>query len=275
MRIHAVLVLREVGRLRRQAMRRRRIGHVAQASEAPAGSPRPHDVLADQPIRRGRSLPGLPLAEHRPKAIRQAFVEAAGLVLIAQLQGVLGDTMGQLVANHIIAAGEIDEDVAVAIAVDHLAAVPERVIVIGAVVHRRQQRHARAIDRIAPEGCRVERRDLPGGGERLLDRCIRRGSGVGNRQAGQRLAVVQVIDQDAGRCGQAYRQTRLAMNLGREIARFVAHAAKRPVDAQCGAEVGAHGVRQRAILGQLFQDAFGNDVAMAEIHNSLQGWLRA
>src|SRR4051812_13725801 len=118
-RIHARRDLGVLRRLRRQAVLGRRIGHVAQADEALCLGVRPHDVGTDQPVGGLDVLLLLPLPEHRAEADGHALVEAAGLALVGELQRVLGDAVRQLVADDVVAGGEVDEDIAVAIAVHH------------------------------------------------------------------------------------------------------------------------------------------------------------
>ena len=59
-------------------------------------------------------------------------LSAPGLALVDQAGGVLGDRVGELVAEHVDRLGEPVEDLAVAVAEDQLLAVPERVVVVRA-----------------------------------------------------------------------------------------------------------------------------------------------
>ncbi len=62
----------------------------------------------------------------------------------------LGDAVGQLVADHVQGDGEVEEDLPVPVAEDHLLTVPERVVVLAVVVHGRVQRQSGAVDGVAP-----------------------------------------------------------------------------------------------------------------------------
>ena len=92
-------------------------------------------------------------------------MERAGLALVVQAGGVLGDPVGELVADDVEAAGERQEDHAVAVAEDHLGAVPEGVVVAGAEVHRGDQRQALAVERVATVRLLPQ---LPGGAEPVV-----------------------------------------------------------------------------------------------------------
>ena len=120
---------------------------------------------ADQPVGLVGALPEQPLLDEHPEHVGDRLVERAGLVLVVQAGGVLGDAVGELVADDVDAAGERQEDDAVTVAEDHLGAVPEGVVVAGAVVHARDQRQALAVERVAAVGLLPQ---LPGGAEPVV-----------------------------------------------------------------------------------------------------------
>src|SRR5579883_65428 len=102
-------------------------------------------------------------------------------------------------ANDIVSLGEVDEDVAITIAISHLSAIPECVVVFNAVMDRRDERHASVVDRVSTKQLLVKVDD-----SRRLDegplRCrIRRRSGVGYRGTRQRGAVMTIENRDGRR----------------------------------------------------------------------------
>ena len=106
----------------------------------------------DQPVGRGGVLAEGLLLDQRPEHVGDALVERARLALVDQRRRVLGDPVGELVADHVDRDGEPVEDGAVAVAEDHLGAVPERVVVATAVVHRAEQREPLAVEGVAAVG---------------------------------------------------------------------------------------------------------------------------
>ena len=50
--------------------------------------------------------------------------------------------MRQFVTDHIVALGEIDEELTVAVAIEHLRTIPHRVVEINAIVDGGQERHS-------------------------------------------------------------------------------------------------------------------------------------
>ena len=89
---------------------------------------------ADQPVGLVGGLAEQPLLEAGAEDVGDRLVERAGLALVGEAGGVLGDGVGELVAEHVDRLGEPLEDAAVAVAEDQLGAVPERVVVVAAVV---------------------------------------------------------------------------------------------------------------------------------------------
>src|SRR6185436_3625272 len=78
-------------------------------------------------------------------------------------RGELGDPVRQLMGDHVDGCGEAPEDTAVGVAVNHLTAVPERVLEGLAVVHGGVETHAPAIDGCTPKdvGEKIVRRAAP------------------------------------------------------------------------------------------------------------------
>src|SRR5262245_41300468 len=122
--IHARRNLGILRRLRCKAMLRGRISHVAQTGETSRLRSRANYVVPNQPIGTFDVLLTLPLAEHRPEAVRHALVQTTCFIRVVKLQAVLGDTVGQLMSNDIVSVCEVDENAVVAIAVKHLRSGP-------------------------------------------------------------------------------------------------------------------------------------------------------
>ena len=120
-----------------------RVGHVAQS---PPLEIRPENAGADQPVGLIRGLVQGPLLYERAEHIRHGFVQRAGLILIAELGRKLRDAVRQLMGDDFDRAGEIAENLSVAIAVDHLLAVPKGIVVILAIMNGGQQCAAVAVD---------------------------------------------------------------------------------------------------------------------------------
>src|SRR5260370_13095069 len=85
MRIHTRRYLGILRRLRRKAMLRGRVGHVAQTDEAPRLRSRAHYVVANQPIGSFCVPLSFPLSEHLPEAFRGASSTSTPLVLLSRL----------------------------------------------------------------------------------------------------------------------------------------------------------------------------------------------
>ncbi|MEY9488681.1 hypothetical protein RKD26_004475 [Streptomyces calvus] len=110
------------------------------------GASRPR---ADQPVGLRRRLAQRVLLDQRAEDVRHGLVERAGLAEVRQVRGVLRDAVRELVADDVDGDGEVEEDLAVPVAEDHLLAVPEGVVVLPVVVHRRDHRQAVAVDGVA------------------------------------------------------------------------------------------------------------------------------
>ncbi|VVN43432.1 hypothetical protein PS682_05665 [Pseudomonas fluorescens] len=105
--------------------------------------------LADQPIGVLRALLQRVLLDQRTEYVRQRFVQRPGLVEVHQLGLVLGDTMGQLMPDHVKGHREAVEQLRVSIAKHHLGRVPEGIVVVLAKMHGRVQCHAGVVDGVA------------------------------------------------------------------------------------------------------------------------------
>src|SRR6476620_5340472 len=101
-RIDAGPDMRVYGRLWRKAMLRVWSGHVAQAGIAALQCRGSHNVFADEPVGLLDGLIFFPLTEHRAETVRQALIQAAGVVRVVKLKTVLGHAMGQLVADDVV-----------------------------------------------------------------------------------------------------------------------------------------------------------------------------
>ena len=137
-------------------------------------------VGADQPVRLGGGVAELALLDHDPGDVRHVLVQRAGLALVLERRLVLDHAVAELVADHVERLREAREDLAVAVAEHHPAAVPERVRVLLAVVHDAAQRHVLVVDRVAAEDVLPEVPGLPEAVERL----------VGRRVAGRLVVLV-------------------------------------------------------------------------------------
>jgi hypothetical protein len=88
--------------------------------------------------------------------IGEMFVQRARLILVDQRGGVLRDAVRQFVADDVERFGEAVEQLSVAVAVDHLLPVPQRVRVVHAVVNRGVERETASVDGAASVNLRVE-----------------------------------------------------------------------------------------------------------------------
>jgi hypothetical protein len=182
----------------------RRVAHVAEPVVAGAVL---DDVLADQPVRRpGRvGLLRVGVVLHRvAHHVAERLVEGAGLVLVDEVGGELGDAVRHLVAVHVQAAGQRQAGAPVAVAVGHELAVPEGVAVARGVVHLRDDPQALVVQAVAVEHLAVEVVDDPGVVVRVDCRGLARGGdplvevpdvvGVGHHHAaGLHRGVLQVV----------------------------------------------------------------------------------
>src|SRR5206468_1606653 len=121
------------------------------------------------------------------------------LVRVGEAEAVLRHAVGELMANNVVALREIDEDVAVAVTVGHLAAVPECVVVLDAEVDRGSQPHPGVVDRVSAEQFFVKLGDTCRLHEGLLGCRIGRSFGFGHQGARQCSAVIAIENRDRGR----------------------------------------------------------------------------
>ena len=187
---------------RRVVVRRAGRGHVAQRPRLDARARR-----CPAPISQSASAGGLaeqPLLEAGGEDVGDRLVERAGLVAVDQPGGVLGDGVGELVAEHVDRLGEPAEDLPVAVAEDQLGAVPERVVVVLPVVHGQADRRAVAVVRRPPVDLLEQRQRAGDPGRGLVDRDVarrsaRRRSAPGRRAASVSLSAVCTIQAGRGR----------------------------------------------------------------------------
>ena len=76
---------------------------------------------------------------------------APGLILIGELRRELSDAMGQFMCDDIQRGGETLENHAIAVAIHHLPAIPECIVVVLAVMNRRDQRLPMIVHGLAPK----------------------------------------------------------------------------------------------------------------------------
>jgi hypothetical protein len=79
------------------------------------------------------------LLDHGAENVGHRFVQRAGLIVIGELRRELGDAMGQFMRDDVQRGGETLENHAVAVAINHLPAVPEGIVVFLTVMDRRDQ----------------------------------------------------------------------------------------------------------------------------------------
>jgi hypothetical protein len=103
---------------------------------------------ADEPVRLGRLDVVDVLVDQHTADVREALVQSAALTLIFQAGGVVRHPVEHLVADD-RANDEPSEDDLVAVTVDHLPLVEERVVVQPVIVARADQVEALVVERIA------------------------------------------------------------------------------------------------------------------------------
>ncbi len=149
----------------RVVVRRAGVRHRPQRPTVDAGQ---EDPLPDQPVGGRSVLAEVALLDARPEDVRHRLVQRPGLALVDEVGGELGDRVGQLVAQHVDRLGEPPEDLAVPVAEHQLGAVPEGVVVVLLVVHRRHDGRAPVVVGVAAVvGEQRQRLGDPGG--RLVD----------------------------------------------------------------------------------------------------------
>jgi hypothetical protein len=83
-----------------------------------------------------------------PEDVGHGFIQRARLEEYSELRLVLGHSMRELMADDVERDREAIEDLSVTVAKHHLLAVPERVVVVLAEVHRRIERQPLVVDRV-------------------------------------------------------------------------------------------------------------------------------
>ena len=177
-------------------VRRSGLHHRAQRAGVDPGQ---EQSLPDQPVRLVRRLGPEELLGHGREYVADALVQRAGLVLIDQPRGELGDPVGELVSHHVRRLGEPVEHHAVAVAEHQLSPVPEGVVIVDPIVDSNHQRGAVSVHRAPPELIGEHVQHLARGVVRLVHRGVADGriahrTGDGARQ---RLGVGGGVD-DAG-----------------------------------------------------------------------------
>ena len=158
----------------------------------------PEQAGAEEPVRSGRGLLQRVLLDQRAEDVGEVLVERAGLAGVRQARAVLRHAVRQLVRDDVERFGEAREQLAVAVAVEHLPPVPLRVVEMRAVVHGRLQRHAAAVDGVAFVDLAIKVVRL----RRAVLRFLRRGvRASAQRRSRQVAAVARVVDRDALRVG--------------------------------------------------------------------------
>ncbi len=158
------------------------------------------DLGADQPAGLPRRLLLLVLLRQRPEDVGEALVQGSRLVLVDEPAGELDHAVGELVADHRERAGERREDHPVAVAVGHLLAVPESVVVVAAHVDARDHGEAVAVEGVAAVDLEVEPEDVAGALVRLGDLVVRGllAALVEDQGARQRRLRLGVVDLAVG-----------------------------------------------------------------------------
>lgn len=152
---------------------------------------------ADQPVGLGGGLAERVLLDEGAEDVRHGLVERARLAEVRQVRRVLGDAVAELVADDVDRDGEVEEDLAVAVAEHHLFAVPEGVVVVALVVHGRVQRQPGAVDRVALVRLEEQLERGTQARVRAVDRGVLAGfvALAAHLPAGQVRAVAGVVDR--------------------------------------------------------------------------------
>ena len=147
-----VLRLRVLANLR-IVVGRSRIFHRAQRH---SGHCRREETRADQPVGLIHGLPEHPLLHHRAEDVGHRLVQCAGLPRVFKSRGILRDAVGELMTDYVQVQRETVEKLAIPVAINHLAPVPESVVVLLAVVHGGIQAQSVVVHGIAPQYLLVE-----------------------------------------------------------------------------------------------------------------------
>ena len=89
---------------------------------------RPHDRGADPPVGLGGRLLLLPMQRHHAEHVREMLVQRSRFVPISEPAGVSDHTVAQFMGHHIEPLRESDELLPIAVAIDHLLAIPEGIV---------------------------------------------------------------------------------------------------------------------------------------------------
>src|SRR5678815_2455257 len=173
----------------------RRPGRLHRAESYAADAAR-EETFAYQPVRPLRRLPLGVLLEQRTEYVGHMFVQRAGLVLIFESGGKLCYAVRQFVADYVDAFRKAIEDLAIAVAVNHLLTIPEGVIEIAAKMNGGIEPHPTVVDRVPIVDHLVEVIGLTGSREGLVYADIGALSILftTHELAGQGLAVLRVED---------------------------------------------------------------------------------
>ncbi len=178
----------------------------------------------------------------------------------------LGDAVGELVPDHVVAEREVEEDLAVAIAIGHLRAVPEGVVVFYAVMDRGDQRHVIAVDRIALEDVPIEFGDILGFDIGALDRAVGRRARIGHLHPRQRRRMMTIEDMRGWQQvrererDRAFRERKLDRRQ-RQGGVLLAQRADMPAERRGMVQRGARFVGKFGIGCEPEQDVVRNDAA--------------
>jgi hypothetical protein len=167
-------------------------------------------ACADQPVGLLRALSERALLDQGSQHVGHRLVEGAGLAEVAEVGRVLGQAVRQFVGDDVDRDGEVEEDLAVTVAEDHLFAVPEGVPVLLVVVDGRVQRQSGAVDGAASVGgeqfeggAEARVRPVDGG---VLDGLLTLAAGSDAGQVGAAPGVVDGPARPVGRgCDRARR----------------------------------------------------------------------
>ena len=177
------------------------------------------------------------LLDERPEDVGEVLVQGARLLAVHEPGRVLRHAVRELVADDLDRPreGAAGEELPAAVAVDHLDAVPERVVEADAVVDRGHELRALAVDAVAVEHLAVERPRVRGAVEGLVDR------DVGDRP------VVRAADEPARQVGLPAVLDVVDRLRGRPRARGGARGSSRPMSsARMSVETTARCVRSEA-----------------------------
>ena len=120
---------------------------------------------ADEPVGVRRRLIVFVLLDHRPKHVRNRFIEGAGLPHVNELRRAPRNAMCKFVSDHVQGNREAVEQLAVPIAEHHLVPIPERIVVGVVVVDSGIQWQTLAVDGNPMHDLKIE---IEGGAEAVV-----------------------------------------------------------------------------------------------------------